>query len=281
MKAFLKRTWRYFIFIPIIAVVVIGIFLNLPKTEKTLALTASDLKVAVGEKVEVSYEVNIPEADCDFSIEDKNVALVDRGKVLGVSEGQTLLTIKASFRNSLVVQQVVVEVYTNEDKVDTNNPNNDNTEDGGQTEEDKEENYEEKPIDKEESADKDDSSNEGTNGSLNDSEGTQNENNQYNDLDNDSSNEETNIPSEGGLNNNIIVKYFFEEVDSLNINLNSFIVVEIVSDSDIEFICPDGIKISEVTTVVNSYKIEGLIEGEYSLLIKSENGTKVLKINVL
>lgn len=269
MKAFLKRTWRYFIFIPIIAVVVIGIFLNLPKTEKTLALTASDLKVAVGEKVEVSYEVNIPEADCDFSIEDKNVALVDRGKVLGVSEGQTLLTIKASFRNSLVVQQVVVEVYTNEDKIDINNPNNDNTEDGGQTEEDKEENHEEKPIDKEESADKDDSSNEGTNGSLNESEGTQNENNQDNDLDNDSSNEET------------IVKYFFEEVDSLNINLNSFIVVEIVSDSDIEFICPDGIKISEVTTVVNSYKIEGLIEGEYSLLIKSENGTKVLKINVL
>ena len=94
MKAFLKRTWRYFIFIPIIAVVVIGIFLNLPKTEKTLALTASDLKVAVGEKVEVSYEVNIPEANCDFSIEDKNVALVDKGKVLGVSEGQTLLTIK-------------------------------------------------------------------------------------------------------------------------------------------------------------------------------------------
>ena len=277
MKAFLKRTWRYFIFIPIIAVVVIGIFLNLPKTEKTLALTASDLKVAVGEKVEVSYEVNIPEADCDFSIEDKNVALVDKGKILGVSEGQTLLTIKASFRNSLVVQQVVVEVYTNEDKIDINNPNNDNTEDGGQTEEDKEENHEEKPIDKEESADKDDSSNEGTNGSLNESEGTQNENNQ----DNDSSNEETNIPSDDSSSGNIVVTYLFEEVDSLNIKLNSFIVVEIVSDSDIEFICPDGIKISEVTTVVNSYKIEGLIEGEYSLLIKSANGTKVLKINVL
>ena len=99
MKAFIKTSWRYLIFIPIIALVVIGIFLNLPEKERDLFLLASDVKVNVGEKTEIQYEVSIEEAKCNFSIADKTIALVNNSEILGVNSGETKLVITASFRN--------------------------------------------------------------------------------------------------------------------------------------------------------------------------------------
>ena len=114
MKAFIKTSWRYLIFIPIIALVVIGIFLNLPEKERDLFLLASDVKVNVGEKTEIQYEVSIEEAECNFSIADKTIALVNNSEILGVNSGETKLVITASFRNSMAVQEVNVIVIENE-----------------------------------------------------------------------------------------------------------------------------------------------------------------------
>lgn len=122
MKAFIKTSWRYLIFIPIIALVVIGIFLNLPEKERDLFLLASDVKVNVGEKTEIQYEVSIEEAECNFSIADKTIALVNNSEILGVNSGETKLVITASFRNSMAVQEVNVIVIENENNKEEKGP---------------------------------------------------------------------------------------------------------------------------------------------------------------
>lgn len=122
MKAFIKTSWRYLIFIPIIALVVIGIFLNLPEKERDLFLLASDVKVNVGEKTEIQYEVSIEEAECNFSIADKTIALVNNSEILGVNSGETKLVITASFRNSMAVQEVNVIVIENENNKEEQEP---------------------------------------------------------------------------------------------------------------------------------------------------------------
>ncbi len=128
MKAFIKTSWRYLIFIPIIALVVIGIFLNLPEKERDLFLLASDVKVNVGEKTEIQYEVSIEEAKCNFSIADKTIALVNNSEILGVNSGETKLVITASFRNSMAVQEVNVIVIENENNKEEQEEGNENKE---------------------------------------------------------------------------------------------------------------------------------------------------------
>lgn len=128
MKAFIKSSWRYLIFIPIIALVVIGIFLNLPEKERDLFLLASDVKVNVGEKTEIQYEVSIEEAECNFSIADKTIALVNNSEILGVNSGETKLVITASFRNSMAVQEVNVIVIENENNKEEQEEGNENKE---------------------------------------------------------------------------------------------------------------------------------------------------------
>lgn len=128
MKAFIKTSWRYLIFIPIIALVVIGIFLNLPEKERDLFLLASDVKVNVGEKTEIQYEVSIEEAECNFSIADKSIALVNNSEILGVNSGETKLVITASFRNSMAVQEVNVIVIENENNKEEQEEGNENKE---------------------------------------------------------------------------------------------------------------------------------------------------------
>lgn len=128
MKAFIKTSWRYLIFIPIIALVVIGIFLNLPEKERDLFLLASDVKVNVGEKTEIQYEVSIEEAECNFSIADKTIALVNNSEILGVNSGETKLVITASFRNSMAVQEVNVIVIENENNKEEQEEGNENKE---------------------------------------------------------------------------------------------------------------------------------------------------------
>ena len=111
MKEFLKKSWRYLIFIPILAVILVAVILNLPKEKTTLELTVADITLKVGEKGKISYESNIKEADFSFSIEDKDIAVIDdKELVTGLAVGQTKLVVVAEYENQLATKNAVVTI---------------------------------------------------------------------------------------------------------------------------------------------------------------------------
>ena len=186
MKEFLKRTWQYFIFIPIIAIVIIGIFLNLPNGEKELLLSAGDINLNVGERVLVNYDISIKEAECEITTENKDIAIVNGDEVLGVNVGQTKLILTATFRNTIAVEEINVNVLSVEDSGEQDNDDSDLSEDN---------------------------SNGDTNGDNIDNEGNNEEdNNSSEDDKEDNSNDSQN--DEDFLDAEISIKYIFEEVDS-------------------------------------------------------------------
>ena len=119
MKNFIKRTWRYFIFVPIFVVIVVGILLNLPNDNENLELNAENIELNVGEKVEVKYEVSNPNAFCSFKIDNNQIAILENEYVFGLSEGETKLTISAEYGNIFISKSVQIIVNAN----DGNNDN--------------------------------------------------------------------------------------------------------------------------------------------------------------
>lgn len=252
MKEFLKRTWQYFIFIPIIAIVIIGIFLNLPNGEKELLLSAGDINLKVGEKVLVNYDISIKEAECEITTENKDIAIVNGDEVLGVNVGQTKLILTATFRNTIAVEEINVNVLPVEDSGEQDNDDSDLSEDN---------------------------SNGDTNGDNIDNEGNNEEdNNSSEDDKEDNSNDSQN--DEDFLDAEISIKYIFEEVDSLSIDLNSSITIEITANYDFDLIYPQEVKVEKLEQIPNNYKVTGNVLGEYELQIKCGNEIKTIQIIV-
>ena len=204
MKNFIKRTWRYFIFVPIFVVIVVGILLNLPNDNENLELNAENIELNVGEKVEVKYEVSNPNAFCSFKIDNNQIAILENEYVFGLSEGETKLTISAECGNIFISKSVQIIVNANDG-------NNDNGQD----------------IDEE---------------------------------------------------FKITFKFMMEEVDEISVTVNVPTIIEIVSNKDFEIIMPNEIKIEEIFSVVNSYKLTALEYGEFEILFKSGESLRTLKI---
>ena len=127
MKEAWKKSWKYLLILPIIAVAVVGVILTLPDGEtKALSVSASDIVLRVGEEKALNYSVNIKQAVCSFEVEDETKANIDESEkiIVGLSEGATELTVTAKYGNETSVVTVSVTVTPNLDTPsEPENPN--------------------------------------------------------------------------------------------------------------------------------------------------------------
>ena len=124
MADFLKKSWKYLLLLPIIVVAVVVVFLTLPNGEtRALTVTAENIVVEVGERASLEYEVNIQQALCYFDVVDDTKAVIDESSktVVGLSAGNTILTVTAKYGNETSVTTVSV-VVTNSQETPTDNP---------------------------------------------------------------------------------------------------------------------------------------------------------------
>ena len=124
MADFLKKSWKYLLLLPIIVVAVVVVLLTLPSVEtKALTVTAENIVVEVGERASLEYEVNIQQALCYFDVVDDTKAVIDESSktVVGLSAGNTILTVTAKYGNETSVTTVSV-VVTNSQETPTDNP---------------------------------------------------------------------------------------------------------------------------------------------------------------
>lgn len=113
MKEFLKKSWKYLLVLPIIAIAVVVVILTSPKGESTpLSVTAKDVVLEIGDSENISYDVNIKQAVVSFKVEDETKANVNSSekKIVGLSEGATTLTVTAKYGNETSVVTVSVTV---------------------------------------------------------------------------------------------------------------------------------------------------------------------------
>ena len=111
MKDFILKNWKYFIILPVLIAVIIGIVLVVPKGTERLTVSAEDVEVEVGAKVEVSYTVNIEKATCTFSVVDEEKVVVDENGVLyGRSVGETEIIVIATYGNEISEATATVTV---------------------------------------------------------------------------------------------------------------------------------------------------------------------------
>ena len=102
MKDFILKNWKYFVILPVLIAVIIGIVLVVPKGTERLTVSAEDVEVEVGSKVEVPYTVNIEKATCTFSVADEEKVVVDENGVLyGRSVGETEIIVIATYGNEI------------------------------------------------------------------------------------------------------------------------------------------------------------------------------------
>ena len=113
MKEFLKKSWKYLLVLPIIAIAVVVVILTLPKGESIpLSVTAKDVVLEIGDSENISYDVNIKQAVVSFKVEDETKANVNSSekKIVGLSEGKTNLIVTAKYGNETSVVTVSVTV---------------------------------------------------------------------------------------------------------------------------------------------------------------------------
>lgn len=111
MKDFILKNWKYFVILPVLIAVIIGIVLVVPKGTERLAVSAEDVEVEVGSKVEVPYTVNIEKATCTFSVADEEKVVVDENGVLyGRSVGETEIIVIATYGNEISEATATVTV---------------------------------------------------------------------------------------------------------------------------------------------------------------------------
>ena len=99
---------------PLIVILAVGVFLNLPDHEESLAISANDLSLSVGDSKNIVYSVNIQQASVNFKIENDNIAQISNSVVHGLCEGETRLTITATYRNAIAQKSVSVKVLDDE-----------------------------------------------------------------------------------------------------------------------------------------------------------------------
>lgn len=257
MKTFLKKSWKYLIFIPIIALVIVGIFLAIPdENNKPLSIEANDLLLKVGEKKTVSYSVSIEQAVCDFNIDNEAVAIVSGGEILGVNEGETELTITAKYGNEISnkVVNVVVE------KSDLNDGNENQNPDENQPSNPEIPDVPENP----------DTPNDGDN--VEDNNPTE-----------DDENEDSNGSDEQVPENGVDIKLYVNGVLAEDIVLTSGKVSLLRIEASKEFsLISNNLNLimEELKGVPNTFKISSQSIGVYSLIIKGENFEKTVVVNV-
>lgn len=123
MKKFLVENWKYFIFLPIIVALVVGLYFSLPKSNDSneIYITASDIEAKVGDLISVNYSVSDKNAVCSLLVLDEDIAVVDDNKLLAVSEGKTKLIIEASMNNKTTSKTVDVVVSNKEEEKPNSN----------------------------------------------------------------------------------------------------------------------------------------------------------------
>ena len=124
MKKFLISNWKYLIFIPLIIVLIVGVYFSLPeKSENSpLYIVASDVEANVGDIVKVDYTVSNEQAVCSLSVLNSDVALVEKDMLLCVGEGKTKLVIEARYGNEITEKTVNLTISQNaNDDVDDDN----------------------------------------------------------------------------------------------------------------------------------------------------------------
>ena len=111
MKDFILKNWKYFVILPVLIAVVVGIVLVVPKGTERLTVSAEDVELEVGSKVEIPYKVNIEKATCAFSVIDEEKVVVDENGVLyGRSAGKTNVVIIAVYGNEISEATATVTV---------------------------------------------------------------------------------------------------------------------------------------------------------------------------
>ena len=111
MKDFILKNWKYFVILPVLIAVIIGIVLVVPKGTERLTVSAEDVELEVGSKVVVPYKVNIEKATCAFSVIDEEKVVVDENGVLyGRSAGKTNVVIIAVYGNEISEATATVTV---------------------------------------------------------------------------------------------------------------------------------------------------------------------------
>lgn len=105
-----NKIWGYIGIIAVIALIIVGITVFMPKEEETLAIEMDDIEIKVGESKEIEYSVSQEKAVCSFKVKDIATAMVVDDVISGVSAGETVLTITARYGNEIVEKDVSVKV---------------------------------------------------------------------------------------------------------------------------------------------------------------------------
>ena len=116
-KEKVKGWLKYLLLLPILIGAVLALVLTLPdgKTD-SLSVAAEDVVLKVGAEETLEYDVNIKHAVCSFKVEDETIVVFDENdkSLLGVSKGETKLTVTAKFGNETSVATVSVLVVGDE-----------------------------------------------------------------------------------------------------------------------------------------------------------------------
>lgn len=116
-KEKVKGWLKYLLLLPILIGAVLALVLTLPGGETdSLSVVAEDVVLKVGAEETLEYDVNIKRAVCSFKVEDETIVIFDENdkSLLGVSKGETKLTVTAKFGNETSVATVSVLVVGDE-----------------------------------------------------------------------------------------------------------------------------------------------------------------------
>ena len=116
-KGKVKGWLKYLLLLPILIGAVLALVLTLPGGETdSLSVVAEDVVLKVGAEETLTYDVNIKRAVCSFKVEDERIVVFDEDdkSLLGVSKGETKLTVTAKFGNETSVATVSVLVVEDE-----------------------------------------------------------------------------------------------------------------------------------------------------------------------
>ena len=116
-KEKVKGWLKYLLLLPILIGAVLALVLTLPGGETdSLSVVAEDVVLKVGAEETFEYDVNIKRAVCSFKVEDETIVVFDENdkSLLGVSKGETKLTVTAKFGNETSVATVSVLVVGDE-----------------------------------------------------------------------------------------------------------------------------------------------------------------------
>ena len=116
-KEKVKGWLKYLLLLPILIGAVLALVLTLPGGETdSLSVVAEDVVLKVGAEETLTYDVNIKRAVCSFKVEDERSVVFDEDdkSLLGVSKGETKLTVTAKFGNETSVATVSVLVVEDE-----------------------------------------------------------------------------------------------------------------------------------------------------------------------